>query len=54
MVELPPAGGLEGGAVAVAAVLGVAEDKDKDVRQLETREIRQTEVIFMVLSPFVT
>ena len=54
VVELPPAGGLEEEAVAVAAALEVAEDKDKDVRQLGTREIRQAEVIFMVLSPFVT
>ena len=54
VVELPPAGGLEEEAVAVAAALEVAEDKDKDARQLGTREIRQTEVSFMVLSPFVT
>jgi hypothetical protein len=54
VVQLPPAGGLEEEAVAVAAALEVAEDNDKHARQLGTREIRQTEVSFMVLSPFVT
>ena len=52
MVEQPPAGGLEEEDVAVAAALEVAEDKDNAVRQLGTREIRQTEVSFTVLSRF--
>ena len=52
MVQLPPAGGLEEEAVAVAAALEVAEDKDNDVHQLGAREIRQTAVSFMVLSRF--
>ena len=54
--ELQPAGGLEEEEVEIAVALEVAEDKDNGVRirLLGTREIRQTEVSFMVLSLFVT
>ena len=51
---LQPAGGLEEEDVEATVALEVAEDKDNDVSLLGTREIRQTEVSFMVLSLFVT
>ena len=51
--ELQPTGGLEEEDVEVAVALEVAEDKDNDVRLLGTREKRQMEASFMVLSLFV-
>ena len=53
MGELQPAGGLEEEDVEVAVALEVAEDKDNDARLLGTREKRQMEASFMVLSLFV-
>ena len=52
MGQLQPAGGVEEEDVEVAVALEVAEDTDNDVRLPVTREIRQTEVSFMVLSRF--